>query len=144
MSELSRQGLKRPGPLLESYPSTRSKRDASESEPIDTSPSGPSIPDATKTPDDHDMDEAILKGLVRIGWSPDFSRIIFSTTLLLMIVENSHGLVQPKFLQATNVMDFLQDNPTVVEQLKVAWEKKSFGEIRRHGKINFLDSGIAF
>ena len=59
-----------------------------------------------------------------------------SVLLLATIVSTSEGLLNPKYGQPQNARALLNDQPELVEKLRLAWNDKTFKEIRNLSEIS--------
>jgi hypothetical protein len=59
-----------------------------------------------------------------------------SVLLLATIVSTSEGLLNPKYGQPQNARVLLNDQPELVEKLRLAWNDKTFKEIRNLSEIS--------
>jgi hypothetical protein len=98
---------------MEGSPVTKRIREASlESVPSDIDP----------------MDAAVL------GAAPDEPSTLQSAIyLLLTIVAEANGMLNPKYRDITAAKALLEEHPDLVLQLQAAWKAKTFKEIRALG-----------
>jgi hypothetical protein len=78
------------------------------------------IPKATHA----NMDEKVL------ATDDEPSTMASAAFLLITIVQESEGKLDPQYGGNSNARDLLQRHSDLFEMLKVAWRKKSFREIR--------------
>jgi hypothetical protein len=86
---------------------------------------------------DAHFDKAVLSSMAMIGWEAETSgplNLGIANHLLECIAIHSDDQLDPKFKNAVEAAKFLKNHGEVFDQLKVAWEKKTFVEIRQHGK----------
>jgi hypothetical protein len=82
----------------------------------------------TRPESSHDyLDQQVLKAMKNRNYNP--------LLLLCVIVRFSEGKLDPKYKDAEHAMEILETDSQLEGQLKAAWNKKSFKEIRNLSKF---------
>jgi hypothetical protein len=142
LAQSSSRGLKRArsGSQLGSSPATRPRQDVPEPERVagsaePASPENEHLAIQTSETDDSHFDNEVLEKMAIFGWKPENSFVLaLAKDLLVCIVNLSDDQLDPTLKNHEAAAVFLGGHEVVMEQLKAAWEKRTFVEIRQHGK----------
>ena len=77
------------------------------------------------------MDAEVVRATPDSPWGS-----MLAAWLLVTIVSTSEGLLNPKYGQPQNASALLNDQPELVEKLRLAWNDKTFKEIRNLSEIS--------
>jgi hypothetical protein len=85
------------------------------------------LPDATHAR----MDEEVIRHTHDLPWGSALAMMLLAT-----IVSTSKGLLHPKYGENQNANALVDDQPELVEKLRLAWNDKTFKEIRNLSEIS--------